>query len=100
MGKAGIVIGTEVSRLAPNNADWHQLLVICALSETLTSTRTASMTRAPSTTVSCQAFKGQMSEAELHLLKARLRGGRLTKARGASSCCRCRSGTCMPPPGG
>ena len=35
MGKAGIVIGTEVSRLARNNADWHRLLEICALSETL-----------------------------------------------------------------
>ena len=35
MGKAGIVIGTEVSRLARNNADWHRLLEICALTETL-----------------------------------------------------------------
>ena len=35
MGKAGIVIGTEVSRLARNNADWHRLLEICALAETL-----------------------------------------------------------------
>ena len=35
MGKAGIVIGTEVSRLARNNADWHRLLEICGLSQTL-----------------------------------------------------------------
>jgi DNA invertase Pin-like site-specific DNA recombinase len=35
MAKAGIVIGTEVSRLARNNADWHRLLEICALTETL-----------------------------------------------------------------
>ncbi len=35
MGKAGIVIGLEVSRLARNNADWQRLLEICALSETL-----------------------------------------------------------------
>ena len=35
MGKAGIVIGLEVSRLARNNADWHRLLEICALTETL-----------------------------------------------------------------
>jgi DNA invertase Pin-like site-specific DNA recombinase len=35
MGKAGIVLGLEVSRLARNNADWHRLLEICALTGTL-----------------------------------------------------------------
>ena len=35
MGRAGIVLGLEVSRLARNNADWHRLLEICALSGTL-----------------------------------------------------------------
>jgi DNA invertase Pin-like site-specific DNA recombinase len=35
MGRAGIVMGLEVSRLARNNADWHRLLEICALTDTL-----------------------------------------------------------------
>lgn len=35
IGKAGIVLGLEVSRLARNNADWHHLLEICALTHTL-----------------------------------------------------------------
>jgi DNA invertase Pin-like site-specific DNA recombinase len=35
MGHAGIVMGLEVSRLARNNADWHRLLEICALTDTL-----------------------------------------------------------------
>src|SRR5208283_5522188 len=35
LGKAGIVMGLEVSRLARNCADWHRLLEICALSGTL-----------------------------------------------------------------
>jgi DNA invertase Pin-like site-specific DNA recombinase len=35
MGRAGIVLGLEVSRLARNNADWHRLLEICALADTL-----------------------------------------------------------------
>src|SRR5690242_18285359 len=35
MGRAGIVLGLEVSRLARNNADWHRLLEICALSGAL-----------------------------------------------------------------
>src|SRR5215831_4138595 len=35
MGKAGIVLGLEVSRLARNSIDWHRLLEICALTDTL-----------------------------------------------------------------
>ncbi|HEY7143189.1 MAG TPA: recombinase family protein, partial [Streptosporangiaceae bacterium] len=35
LGRAGIVMGLEVSRLARNNADWHRLLEICALTDTL-----------------------------------------------------------------
>jgi DNA invertase Pin-like site-specific DNA recombinase len=35
LGKAGIVLGIEVSRLARNNADWYQLLDLCALTDTL-----------------------------------------------------------------
>jgi DNA invertase Pin-like site-specific DNA recombinase len=35
LGRAGIVMGLEVSRLARNSMDWHRLLELCALSETL-----------------------------------------------------------------
>ena len=35
LGKAGIILGLEVSRLARNNADWYQLLDLCALTDTL-----------------------------------------------------------------
>jgi DNA invertase Pin-like site-specific DNA recombinase len=35
LGRAGIVLGLECSRLARNNADWHQLLQICAFNSTL-----------------------------------------------------------------
>lgn len=35
MGRAGIVLGLEVSRLARNSSDWHRLLEICALTRTL-----------------------------------------------------------------
>ena len=34
-GNAGIVLGLEVSRLARNSSDWHRLLEICALTDTL-----------------------------------------------------------------
>ena len=35
LGKAGIIFGREVSRLARNNTDWYQLLDLCALTDTL-----------------------------------------------------------------
>jgi DNA invertase Pin-like site-specific DNA recombinase len=35
MGRAGMVLGLEVSRLARNSTDWHRLLEICALTDTL-----------------------------------------------------------------
>ena len=53
MGRAGIVLGLEVSRLARNNADWYRLLEICAMSGTLIATRTGCMTRPTSTTGCC-----------------------------------------------
>jgi DNA invertase Pin-like site-specific DNA recombinase len=81
MGKAGIVIGTEVSRLARNNADWHRLLEICALAETLILDEDGLYDPCAFNDRLLLGLKGQMSEAELHLLKARLRGGQLTKAR-------------------
>ena len=81
MGKAGIVIGTEVSRLARNNADWHRLLEICALSETLILDEDGLYDPCAFNDRLLLGLKGQMSEAELHLLKARLRGGQLAKAR-------------------
>ena len=35
LGRVGLVMGLEVSRLARNNSDWHRLLEICALTQTL-----------------------------------------------------------------
>ena len=35
LGRAGIVLGLEVSRLARNNADWYRLIDLCALTDTL-----------------------------------------------------------------
>jgi hypothetical protein len=70
-----------VSRLARNNADWHRLLEICALTETLILDEDGLYDPCAFNDRLLLGLKGQMSEAELHLLKARLRGGQLTKAR-------------------
>lgn len=81
LGRAGIVLGLEVSRLARNSADWHRLLEICALSDTLILDEDGVYDPAHFNDRLLLGLKGTMSEAELHVLRARLRGGILNKAR-------------------
>jgi DNA invertase Pin-like site-specific DNA recombinase len=81
MGRAGIVMGLEVSRLARNNADWHRLLEICAFADTLILDEDGVYNPASFNDRLLLGLKGTMSEAELHVIKARLRGGILNKAR-------------------
>jgi DNA invertase Pin-like site-specific DNA recombinase len=81
LGKAGIVMGLEVSRLARNSADWHRLIELCALTATLILDEEAIYDPAGFNDRLLLGLKGTMSEAELHILKARMRGGQLNKAR-------------------
>ena len=81
VGRAGIVLGLEVSRLARNNADWHRLLEICALTGTLICDEDGLYDPADFNDRLLLGLKGTMSEAELHFIRARLRGGQLSKAR-------------------
>lgn len=81
MGKAGIVMGLEVSRLARNSADWHRLLEICAVTDTLILDEDGLYDPKHFNDRLVLGLKGTMSEAELHVLKGRLRGGILSKAR-------------------
>jgi DNA invertase Pin-like site-specific DNA recombinase len=81
LGRAGIVMGLEVSRLARNNADWHRLLEICALANTLILDEDGVYDPTNFNDRLLLGLKGTMSEAELHVLKARLRGGVLNKVR-------------------
>ena len=81
LGKAGIVMGLEVSRLARNSADWHRLIELCALTATLILDEEAIYDPANFNDRLLLGLKGTMSEAELHILKARMRGGQLNKAR-------------------
>jgi len=81
LGRAGIVLGLEVSRLARNSTDWHRLLEICALTDTLILDEDGVYDPAHFNDRLLLGLKGTMSEAELHVLRARLRGGLLNKAR-------------------
>ena len=81
MGQAGIVLGLEVSRLARNSSDWHRLLEICALSNTLILDEDGLYDPSHFNDRLLLGLKGTMSEAELHVLRARLQGGLMNKAR-------------------
>jgi DNA invertase Pin-like site-specific DNA recombinase len=88
MGHAGIVLGLEVSRLARNSTDWHRLLEICALTDTLILDEDGIYDPAHFNDRLLLGLKGTMSEAELHVLRARLRGGIINKARRGELHCR------------
>ena len=81
LGNAGIVMGLEVSRLARNSSDWHRLLEICAISHTLILDEEGIYDPAHFNDRLLLGLKGTMSEAELHVIRARLIGGMLNKAK-------------------
>jgi DNA invertase Pin-like site-specific DNA recombinase len=80
LAKAGIVLGLECSRLARNNADWHRLLQLCALTNTLICDEDGLYDPCAINDRLLLGLKGTMSEAELHFLRSRLQGGILAKA--------------------
>ena len=78
LGRAGIVLGLECSRLARNSADWHQLLELCGITATLICDEDGLYNPRDFNDRLLLGMKGQMSEAELHFIRARLRGGILS----------------------
>ena len=81
LGRVGVVMGLEVSRLARNSADWHRLLEICALAKTLILDEDGIYDPSHFNDRLLLGLHGIMSEAELHILRARLLGGQLNKAK-------------------
>jgi DNA invertase Pin-like site-specific DNA recombinase len=80
MGEVGVVLGLEVSRLARSSSDWHRLLEICALTDTLILDEDGLYNPGHFNDRLLLGLKGTMSEAELHVLRARLIGGQRAKA--------------------
>ena len=80
LARVGIILGLEVSRLARNNADWYQLLDLCAMTDTLIGDADGLYHPALFNDRLVLGLKGTMSEAELHILRARLDGGIRNKA--------------------
>jgi DNA invertase Pin-like site-specific DNA recombinase len=80
LGHVGAVLSLEVSRLARSCSDWYRLLEICALTDTLVIDEEGIYDPGSYNDRLLLGFKGTMSEAELHWLRQRLQGGKLTKA--------------------
>lgn len=81
MARAGIILGLEVSRLARSSADWSRLVELCALTDTLILDEDGIYDPTTFNDRLLLGLKGTLSEAELHFLRARLRGGVLSRAR-------------------
>ena len=80
LGHAGLVLGLEVSRLARNNADWYRLLDLCGVTDTVIGDGDGIYHPGSFNDRLLLGLKGTMSEAELHVLRARLQGGIRNKA--------------------
>jgi len=72
LGRAGIIVGREVSRLARNNTDWYQVLDLCSITDTLIADVDGIYHPGDFNDRLVLGLKGQMAEAELHMLRMRL----------------------------
>lgn len=81
LNRVGIILGLETSRLARSNKDWHQLLELCAIFQTLLADADGVYDPTQFNDRLLLGLKGTMSEAEIHLLRNRMYEGLLNKAR-------------------
>jgi DNA invertase Pin-like site-specific DNA recombinase len=81
LGRVGAIFSLEVSRLARSSADWHRLLDLCALSDTLIVDDDGVYDPNDFNDRLVLGMKGTMSDAERHVMRLRLQGGKLHKAR-------------------
>src|SRR4051812_16382613 len=79
MGRVGIVLGIEMSRLARTGRDWHQLLELCSLAGTLLADPDGVYDPGADND-RLLGLTGTMSEAELYLIRQRMLSGKLAKA--------------------
>jgi DNA invertase Pin-like site-specific DNA recombinase len=86
MGRVGAVMALEASRLARSNADWHRLIELCSITDTLIIDEDGCYNPSDFNDGLLLGLKATMSQAELHFLHARLQGGRLNKAKKGELC--------------
>jgi len=81
MDKVGAIFVLEASRLSRSSADWNRLLELCSLTRTLIIDQDGCYDPAQFNDQLLLGLKGTMSQAELHLIRARLHGAKLNKAK-------------------
>lgn len=81
LGKVGIILSTEVTRLSRNCSDWYPLLDVCGYMNCLIADRDGIYDPGAPNGRLLLGLKGQMSEMELHMIRSRLTAGILNKAR-------------------
>ncbi len=80
MGRVGAVFALEASRLARSDLDWHRLIEICAISNTLVIDEDGFYDPGDFNDALLLGLKATIAKAELHYIRARLQGGKLNKA--------------------
>jgi DNA invertase Pin-like site-specific DNA recombinase len=80
MGQVGAIFSLEASRLARSNQDWHRLLELCAITGTLVIDEDGCYDPAEFNDGLVLGMKGTFAQAELHIIRARLHGGKINKA--------------------
>lgn len=78
--EVGIVLGLEMSRLARNSKDWHDLFEVCAIFHTLIADEDGVFDPEDPNDRLVLGLKGIIAEMELHTMKVRLERGRFNKA--------------------
>jgi DNA invertase Pin-like site-specific DNA recombinase len=81
LNHVGIILGTEMSRIARSNKDWHQLLELCAIFRTLIADQDGLFDPTDYNDRLLLGLRGMMSEAEIQILRGRLHEALLNKAR-------------------
>ena len=81
LGEVGMVLVTEVSRLSRRNSDWHRVIELCAVFRTLIADEDGIYDPQDPNDRLLLGVKGTLFAAELHILRARMRGNLLNKAR-------------------
>jgi DNA invertase Pin-like site-specific DNA recombinase len=81
LGEVGIVLVTEVSRLSRLDSDWHRVIELCAVFGTLIADEDGLYDPSDPNDLLVLGLKGTLFSAELHIIRARMRGGLLNKAR-------------------
>src|SRR5713226_1426922 len=90
LGQVGAIFSLEASRLARSNQDWHRLLELCAITGTLVIDEDGCYDPADFNDGLVLGMKGTFAQAELHIIRARLHGGKLNKAHKGELPSRCR----------